>query len=180
MRRLGFTQRIKNFADRSWYAPLIGVFAGADQFIVIIPIEWLLIPGVLMRPRRWLSSGLWVATGCALGALALAAVAKFYGLDLLAQWAPSVVHSKGWGHATHYLEDYGAVALFLIAASPIPQQPAVALAGLTKIALPKVFVAVWLGRAIKYCFVAWLASHAPGLLAKLPGAKKQEIQKNEI
>jgi membrane protein YqaA with SNARE-associated domain len=180
MRRPGIIQKLKTFADRSWYAPLVGLLAGLDQFIVVIPIEWLLIPGVLVRPKRWLSSALWVTTGCALGALLLAGVAENYGPDLLTQWAPSVVHSKGWVQATGFLDEHGALSVFLIAVSPFPQQPIVALAGLAKISLPKVFLAVWMGRAIKYCLVAWLASHAPNLLSRLPGAKKQGIQNNEI
>lgn len=175
-------ERLKKFADRAWYAPLVGALAGADQFIVVVPIEWLMIPSVLLKPHRWLRTALWVTTGCALGALALASVADLYGMSLIARWAPNVVHSGNWVRSMAFINDKGAWALLLISAGPLPQQPAVALAGLSHMSLFKVFAAVWTGRAVKYCTVAYIASHAPKLLNKLfPRSKpiQKEIQDYE-
>lgn len=175
-------ERLKKFADRSWYAPLVGLLAGADQFIIIVPIEWLMIPSVLLNPRRWLRNALWITTGCTVGAVALAAIADFYGMSIIQHWAPRVVESANWIRSLKYMNDHGAWALLLIAASPLPQQPAVALAGLSHMSLAKVFIAVWIGRAIKYCVVAYIASHAPTLLNKLfPRSKptQKEIEKYE-
>jgi membrane protein YqaA with SNARE-associated domain len=166
--------RLKTFANRPWYAPMVGFFAGADQFIIVVPIEWLIIPGVLVRPKRWLGTALWVSTGCALGALALASVTDIYGQPFIEHAMPSLSHSPHWNQYLGYLQHGSAWALALIALSPLPQQPAVALAGLTHMPLLHVFVAVWFGRSLKYGFVAWASSHAPRLLGKIPGAKKLE------
>lgn len=168
---------LKKFSDRGWYAPLIGLLAGMDQFIVVVPIEWLMIPNILFRPKNWLRTSLIVTTGCALGALALAALADVYGATLISQWAPSVVHSAGWARSTAYINQGGAWALLLVAASPLPQQPAVALAGLSHMSLGKIFAAIWVGRAIKYCSLAFLASHAPTVFNKL-FPKKFEQKEN--
>lgn len=175
-------ERLKGFADRAWYAPLVGLLAGADQFIVIVPIEWLMIPSVLLNPRRWLRTALWVTTGCALGAFALASVADIYGMQLIEHWAPKVVQSENWIRSMGYINSKGAWALLVIAAGPLPQQPAVALAGLSHMSPLKVFLAIWSGRALKYCTVAYIASHAPKLLNKLfPRSKsiQKEIQEYE-
>jgi membrane protein YqaA with SNARE-associated domain len=160
-------ERLKKFADRGWYAPIVGLLAGADQFIVLVPIEMLMIPSVLLNPRRWLRIALWIALGCTLGALALAAVSDLYGMTLIEHWAPNVVHSKNWVRSVGYINNNGAWALFLISLGPFPQQPAVALAGLAHMPLLKVGLAVGLGRSIKYGVVAYLASHAPTVLAKV-------------
>jgi membrane protein YqaA with SNARE-associated domain len=140
--------RLKRFADRPWYPALVGFLAGADQFIVIVPIEGLMIPSVLLNPRRWFRTAVWISSGCTLGAL-------------------HVVQSKEWAHSMTFIQSKGAWALFLISAGPLPQQPAVALAGLSHMPLAKVGLAVWLGRTLKYCVVGYLASHAPKLMSKL-------------
>jgi membrane protein YqaA with SNARE-associated domain len=159
--------RLKKFADRAWYAPFVGMLAGADQFIMIVPIETLMIPSVLLNPKRWFWTALCVTTGCTVGALALSTLASLYGMPLIEHWAPHVLHSPSWIRSTGYINEKGAWALFAIAIGPLPQQPAVALAGLSHMAPLKVFLAVWLGRAIKYCFFAYLASHAPKYLTKI-------------
>lgn len=112
-------ERLKKFADRGWYAPLVGLLAGADQFIVIVPIEWLMIPSILLNPRRWLWTALCIATGCTLGAMALATMAELYGMPLIEHWAPHVLHSRNWIHSMNYINDKGAWALFVIAVGPL-------------------------------------------------------------
>jgi membrane protein YqaA with SNARE-associated domain len=160
-------KRLKKFADRGWYAPLVGLLAGADQFIVLVPIEGLMIPSILLNPKRWFWTAIWVATGCTLGSMALATLADLYGMPLIEHWAPHVLHSHNWIRSMNYINDKGAWALFLIALGPLPQQPAVALAGLSHMPLFKIFLAVWSARAIKYLLVTYLASHAPAVLAKI-------------
>lgn len=173
-------EKLKNFADRTWYVPLIGVLAAVDLFIVILPIEWLMIPGVLMKPRRWLPIALVITTGSALGSLALAALAQAHGPAFIENHLPSLIQSIRWKQSSEFIQLHGPLALLVIAGSPLPQQPAVAFAGLSKMSLPLVFSVVWVGRALKYCFVAWAASHAPKLLAKLPGGKKLVKEVEEI
>ncbi len=157
-------ERIKHFADRSWYAPIVGALAALDQFIIFLPIEWLMVPSVLVRPRRWFSTALWVATGSALGSVGLAAATSVYGFAFLNAYLPSLLHSQGWIRATDFIESYGAWALFGFSVGPLPQQAGVAFAGITHMPMTQIFLAVWLGRSIKYLAINWVASHAPRLL----------------
>jgi hypothetical protein len=39
--------------------------------------------------------------------------------------------------------------------------------------IPMIFGLVFAGRALKYLFIAWLASHAPHILKKLWGVRRE-------
>ena len=56
---------------------------------------------------------------------------------------------------------HGPLALFLIAASPLPQTPALIFFAIAHHDYPAVFVAMLAGKIIKYGLFAWLASHFP-------------------
>ena len=146
---------------------MVGVFALLDAFVLIIPIEAFLIPSVVLHPKRWISSAIWVASGSAVGALLLGAVASHSGLGFLSRWMPEILLSPGWIQAQHLFESHGPWTLGLIAWSPIPQQPAIAFAGLSQMSLWVIFSSVFTGRILKYGMVTWLASQAPDWWQKL-------------
>jgi len=154
------------FSDRNWYAPLLALFAGLDAFIFLVPIEALLIPSILIKPKRWFSSALWVTLGSALGALALAYVISIHGENYVSTHFPKVFHSGSWDWSEKFMRKHGIWALAAIAASPLPQQAAVAFSAILKTPLVAIFLAVLLGRAAKYFFVCRLASLAPNLFRK--------------
>ena len=64
---------------------------------------------------------------------------------------------------------YGLIVLFLVAATPVFQHPAVILAALAGTALAEITAVVLLGRLLKFYLMGYLASHAPRLLAKVWG-----------
>lgn len=160
-------ERLKKFADRGWYAPLVALLAAIDQFIVILPIEWLMFPGVLARPHHWFRVALWVSTGSAIGATLLAMLTHLHGESLIAHWFPSLMQSASWARSLRFVDQYGAWALLLVAFGPFPLQPAAALGGLAHMPYPKVLAAIWTGRILKYGTLAYLSTHAPALLDKV-------------
>ena len=56
---------------------------------------------------------------------------------------------------------YGAWALFLIAATPLPQTPAIAFAAITRLPVLEVLVALFAGKLLKYSIYAWLVARFP-------------------
>jgi membrane protein YqaA with SNARE-associated domain len=160
---------LKRFVGRAWYPQLVAFLGALDQFIGIVPTEAVMIAGILVRPSRWLSMAIWTSTGCAAGAMLLAHLASLHGVDFLNLHFPNLMHSEGWEQASRFVGKHGHWALAIIAVSPIPQQPAVAFAGVSHLEADKVFIAVWVGRIAKMGFLAWAATHAPHLLKRLPG-----------
>ena len=163
---MSFFKKLGRFSDKNWYAPLIALFAGLDAFLFIIPIETLLLPSVILKPKRWWTSAIWVALGSAVGATFLAHVVSVHGEGYIIHSFPKLYHSKEWTHSVNIMQDYGAWALAGIALSPIPQQPAAAFSGLVKTPLVEVFSAILLGRALKYLALCWFASRARLLFEK--------------
>ena len=163
-------RKLQGFADREWYAPMVAVFAALDSFIIFVPIEALLVPSILVRPRRWWSSALWVTLGSAVGALALAYVVSLHGEAYVAHLLPKIYHSPSWNRSANFMAEHGVWALAAIAASPIPQQPAVAFSALVHTRCEVIFLAVFVGRAIKYLFVCRLAAFAPRIFRKKQAA----------
>ena len=160
-------------ADRWWYPPVIGLLACADLFILIIPTDAILISAVLVAPKRWLVIGTMVAAGSALGAILLTLLLRYEGMPWLLHFYPGIDHTKSWATATHLVESWGGWGLFGIALSPIPQHAAIAVAAITGLGIPTIFVTVFAGRTIKYVAFSYLASHAPKLLGRIFGMKTE-------
>lgn len=158
--------RVQQFINRPWYVALVSLLAGLDLFILVVPSDGLMISAVLARRERWVSTFLWVTTGSALGALLLTGLIQGIGAEAMESLLPSVFNTEGWSGTEAFLASYGAVALALLALSPLPQQPGVVLAALADMPPLVVFLAVWLGRAVKYGLFAWLAAYAPSQLRR--------------
>jgi membrane protein YqaA with SNARE-associated domain len=160
---------LQKYADRWWYAPAIGLLAAADLFLVVVPTDGLLISAVMLAPRRWIYTAVVVTLGSALGCLLLAHLLQVHGMPLLLSIVPGIEQNSAWTWTQDLMGRWGTWAVFLIALSPLMQHPAVALAALAGMTLSKLFLVVFAGRIVKYLFLAYMATHAPGVLGKLWG-----------
>jgi membrane protein YqaA with SNARE-associated domain len=164
---------LQKHANAWWYAPAIALLAAADAFVIVVPTDGLLVSASMLAPRRWVYHALIVTVGSALGAWALAAILETHGLPFLLHLNPGLEETRAWVWSDRIMDNWGGYALFLISLSPIMQQPAVALAALAGMPLSKIFLLVFAGRVLKYGFLAWISTHAPGLLKRLWGLEKE-------
>ena len=158
---------------RWWYAPMLGLLAAADLFVVVVPTDSLLVSAAMLVPRRWFYFACITSLGSALGSVALAALLKVHGLPLLLEIVPGIDQSQAWQWTVDMMSNWGSWALFLVALSPLMQHPAVALAAFSAMPLTQVFFYVFAGRVLKYLFLAWVSTHAPGMLKRLWGIQKE-------
>lgn len=162
---------LQRFAERIWYPPFIGLLAGLDNFILIIPNDGILISSCILTPKRWLALAINVSIGSTLGAMALAVLVEYHGLPWLLEVYPGIDQSSTWLWAEGLFAHYGLLFVFLVAASPLMQQPSVLLAALAKTNLLTLAAIIFAGRTIKFLIMAYIGSHAPYLLNRLWGLK---------
>ncbi len=171
-------ETLGQLAERTWYLPLVAFLSALDAYVLVVPNEALLIPAVLAHANRpetrrrfgrlsWLPSALWVTVGSALGAASFAVLTSLYGEQFVEHFFPNALHSKEWLDSVKVIQRHGGWGLALVSLSPFPQHPAVAIAGLAKMNALVVFLAVFLGRLLKYGFFAWAAVNSPEILRKL-------------
>lgn len=155
----GFFAFLRRHSRNPIYLPLICFLAFIDLFILVIPTEGLIITTSMMRPRRWAVTALLVTTASALGALAMAIIARKYGEPFVAWMAgQELLHSAAWARTQRWVDGYGFWSVWFIALGPLPQQPAILIGALARMTPATIFWAVWLGRAPKYFFFAYLAT----------------------
>ena len=164
---------LQRHIDRIWYPPLIGFLAALDNLVIIIPNDGILISSSMLTPRRWLVLALSVTIGSTLGALALAALVEFQGLPWILDLYPNLSETQTWLLSKNFFEEYGLFLVFVVAATPLMQQPAIILASLANTPLMELGVVIFIGRLIKFLIMAYLGSHAPKLLDKLWGVKSE-------
>jgi membrane protein YqaA with SNARE-associated domain len=164
---------VQSHASSWWYTPALALLAAADAFVIIIPTDGLLVGASMAKPKRWAYAAVVVTLGSTIGALVLAAVLQRHGLPVLQYLNPGIEQTEAWAWSVKMMADWGRWALFFVAVSPIMQQPAVALAALAGMPLLEVFYLVFSGRLLKYGFLSWLATHAPGMLSKLWGIQNE-------
>jgi uncharacterized membrane protein YdjX (TVP38/TMEM64 family) len=154
-----FVALLKRYASRPWFLPLVCFLAFIDLFVIILPTEGMIMTTTVIRPRRWLLTGICVATSSALGAVALSLAARHYGEPFVA-WAAGkdFLQSARWIRTTRWIDHYGFWAVLVTALGPIPQQPVVLVAAVAGLPLPAIFFGAWLGRLPKYAFFSYIAA----------------------
>lgn len=166
-----FTKWVQHYAYRLWYPPFIGLLALLDNIVIVIPNDGILISSSMLVPKRWWYLALMVAIGSTLGALLLAGIVEWKGLPWILEIFPSLNQSKSWAWSIDFFGNYGLFLVFIVALTPLAQQPAVILASLANTPLWKLAAVVFAGRAIKYFVMAYIASHTPRLIKKIWGVR---------
>ncbi len=162
---------LQRYADRFWYPPLIGFLAALDNLVIIIPNDGILISSSMLIPKRWFIFALSVAIGSTLGAMVLAALVETQGLPWILDWYPGVSENKTWVLSKEFFEKYGLLLVFVVATTPLMQQPAVILASLASTPPLELAAVIFVGRFLKFLLMAYIGSHAPRLLKKMWGLK---------
>ena len=164
---------LQKYADRIWYPPLIGMLAALDNIVIIIPSDGILISSSMLTPRRWFTLALNVAIGSTLGAIILAAFVETQGLEWILEMYPGINETKSWIWTADFFEKYGMLLVFIVAITPLMQQPAIIVASLAETPLFLLAAIIFSGRFIKFLLMAYIGSHAPTFLNKMWGLKRE-------
>jgi membrane protein YqaA with SNARE-associated domain len=157
----GLMRTLLRRADSRAFPVVVGAVAVAATLSMSVPFATLLVAAVLMAPRRWGAIAVWASLGAALGAALLYLAFHHLGWARLFAAYPDVVRSSAWADATRWLSVYGVTALLVIAATPLPLTPALMFAGISRLPIAEVVLALWIGKLAKYLVYAWLASRFP-------------------
>lgn len=156
-----------------WYGPSIAALSFIDNLVLIIPNDGILISASMLSPKKWFGFAIFISIGSTLGAMTLAYLVSIYGMDVLHIFSPNIESSSSWLKTAEFFNDYGLIVVFIVAATPLFQQPSVVLATLAATPLWQLGVCVFAGRALKFILMSWIASHAPKLLSKLWGLESE-------
>jgi membrane protein YqaA with SNARE-associated domain len=146
--------------DRT-YLFTVGIIAFLITLSMTIPFSSILIGAVLLRHARWKEIVLISSIGSSTGGLILYFTFYYLGWSQIAAAYPDLMQSKLWSDATHWVSAYGCWALLGIAAMPLPQTPALIFTALLPLPVSKVFLALFLGKLLKYGTYGWLAAKFP-------------------
>ena len=166
-----YVTKLEKYADRFWYAPLIGILAALDNVIVVIPNDGILIASSMLIPKRWALFASSVAIGSTIGAIVLALLVEHQGAPWVMEFFPGIDQSKVWVWTKEFFDNYGLIVVFLVAISPLLQQPVIIIAALASTPIYKLAAAIFFGRFLKFLLMAYLGSHSPRLLKKIWGLK---------
>lgn len=168
-----YLRKLQSFADRPWYLPFISFLGGVDLFVLVIPTDGLLVSYVMLRPKQWVRAFLMLSLGCALGCWVLAALVQSGAAWFTYQSLIDRIGPSTWNWVDGFVENNGTLALAVLALLPLPQFPGVVIAALMGMPATTIFVAVLIGRLVKFSLLAYGASHAPKLLMKFPLLRKE-------
>jgi membrane protein YqaA with SNARE-associated domain len=127
----------------------------------------------MLTPKRWFNLAVCVSFGSTIGAMLLAALVEYQGLPWILDMYPGVNETAVWKWTDQFFAQYGLLVVFIVAITPIMQQPAVILAALAFTPIADVGAIVFAGRFVKFLAMAYAGSHAPRLLNKMWGVKDE-------
>ncbi|MBC7387031.1 MAG: VTT domain-containing protein [Cryobacterium sp.] len=174
-------RRIQRYADRAWFIPLICFVTFIDLFIIVIPTDGLVLLASLMRPKTWFWNAVLISTCCAFGAVALAIFAHHFGERVAVYFlGEHFFETKNWIRMSGWIEHYGFWGIAFIAIGPLPQQPAILIAGLARMNLVELFFAVWIGRFPKYLLYSYIGTQGPGWMKKHLGFTIEALEEEIV
>jgi membrane protein YqaA with SNARE-associated domain len=172
-RILIYVQHLQSFIDRIWYPILLGFLSAIDLFVVFIPTDGLLISSTLLRPKLWIRFAVSTALGSTMGAFVLILITNHLGVPFLMQTFPGLTENTFWQWSLTFFKEHGLLVIFIIAATPVAQQPAVFFASIAGTPV-KYFIGIYfVGRILKYLLMAYISSHAPKLISKMWGVQDE-------
>lgn len=166
-------KKLQRFANRFWFPPLLLLLALLDALVIIIPADGILISSSMLIKKRWMPFALCVAIGSTLGALILVYFVDHYGLQKILEFYPGIDQSHIWKWTLNFFNQYGLMVVFLVGLTPISQQPVLIIAALANVSFFPLTLAILVSRIIKFCIMAYVASHTPRLLNKFWGVKNE-------
>lgn len=152
------------YASGRYYPVVTGIVA-CGCAIGAIPFVPVLIAAVLLAPSHWRSIALFTSMGSALGGLIILFVFHNLGWVQVMQAHPDWFTSPGWQLMLSWLTQWGIWALALIAATALPQTPALLFLAMTEQPWWSMWLALAGGKILKYGSVAYLTRYFPERIA---------------
>lgn len=144
-----------------YYTAVVTAIAFAATITFSFPFVAVLIPAVLLSPRRWLTLGLLCGIASGFGAAVLVEIFQYLGSELVLAHYPELTRDETWIRASAWLQRWGLLALLVIAGSPMPQTPALFVCAMAHVSTPGILVAVGIGKTAKYVFLSWATARYP-------------------
>ena len=157
---------LARFAGHPGFPLLVAAVALVCTLTFSFPFTAVLVPAVWLAPRRWLWLVALSALGSGIGAALLAEVFHHLGWQQVAARWPDLVAGEAVTTLAAWVERWGHLTLGLVAASPLPQAPAILLCAVRDPAPLAVFFAIAAGKGVKYLAVALVARRLPELLGR--------------
>ena len=166
-------QFLQIYTDRIWYPPLIGFLALIDSFIVIIPTDGLLISSAMLKPKKWVYLSFSISIGSTIGAMLFFHLIQTHGLPWILEIYPGVNQGSFWLWSETFFLKYGLLLVFVVAATPVMQQPAIILASVAQTPFFPMMLAIFAGRLLKNLIMSYISSHSPRLISKMWGVQDE-------
>jgi membrane protein YqaA with SNARE-associated domain len=147
-------KRLAPFADHRAFPLLGGILALGATVTMSFPLAPVVSALVALKPSRWRAIVFWAVLGSASGATALTYTFEILSLPLLNARMPELMSSRHWLHLVDWVSRSGWWVLAGVAASPIAQTPALVLAAMLEMPVWHVFLAVAVGKSVKYSLIA--------------------------
>lgn len=154
---------LQRVASSRTYPFAVGGIAFLFTVSMTIPFATILIGAVLVRRDRWIEIVFLASLGSSTGGVMLYSVFHYLGWEQITSLYPSLADSRAWSDATKWVSAYGTWALLVFAASPFPQMPALIFTAVTRLPVLEVFLALLVGKLLKYMVYGWVSARFPSL-----------------
>lgn len=165
MLRYLFQNPVLRVLRRAEKGPFVPVLAGIAAMLLTatmtLPVTTVLLPAVLIARSRWKSVVLQAAFGSAIGATFLVSAFHNWGWDQVHAAFPAMLESPTWSNVIEWVRRWGVLALFAVAALPLPQTPALIFFALSPHSMAQVLIAILAGKLLKYGVLAFATVRFP-------------------
>jgi len=157
---------LQRYALNRYYPVFTGGVA-CGCAVSAIPFVPVLIAAVLLSPLQWRSITVFTSLGSALGGLLVLLIFHHLGWVQVMEAHPEWFASSIWQMMLRWLTEWGVWALAVIAATPLPQSPALFFLAMTDQSWWGMWAALAGGKLLKYGSVAYLTRYFPERILRI-------------
>jgi membrane protein YqaA with SNARE-associated domain len=157
---------LKRHALNHYYPAFTGVIA-CGCAVSAIPFVPVLIAAVLLSPMQWRMITIFTSLGSALGGLLVLIIFHHLGWVQVMEAHPEWFANDIWQMMLRWLSEWGVWALAVIAATPLPQSPALFFLAMTDQSWWGMWAALAGGKLLKYGSVAYLTRYFPERILRM-------------
>lgn len=156
---------LQQHALAKYYPAFTGLIA-CGCAVSAIPFVPVLMTAVIIAPTQWRSITIFTSIGSALGGVFVLLIFHHLGWIQVMQSHPEWFSSTIWQLMLDWLSQWGVFALAFIAATPLPQSPALFFLAMTDQSWWSMWLALAGGKLLKYGSVAYLTRYFPERLSR--------------
>lgn len=149
--------KLMYWSTHRWATAWLMFVSFIEAIFFPIPVDVMLIPMAMSKPKQALRYGLYSGFASTLGGI-VGYLIGYYAFDLVKDYITQWGYQQSWDLAISWFKHWGILIVFVVGFAPIPYKIFTICAGVLQMAFLPFILTSWLSRTLRFLLVAKLSA----------------------